>query len=84
MVIIIYFIFLSLVIECQEELVDPENGVVTVNSITFQSEAMYNCNTGYDLEGSSTAVCQSNAAWSNWGLPSATVRVDLYIVTCQI
>ncbi len=65
MVIIILNFLIPIVIECQEVLVDPENGAVAFNSITFQSEAMYSCNTGYDLEGSSTAVCQSNAMWSN-------------------
>ncbi|XP_064397065.1 uncharacterized protein LOC135343945 isoform X3 [Halichondria panicea] len=61
------------IIECAD-LVDPENGAVTVGSNTFQSEAMYSCNSGYDLRGSSTTVCQSNSMWSN-GPPFCAIVV---------
>ena len=31
---------------------------------TFQSDAVYACNTGYDLVGMETLTCQANGRWS--------------------
>ena len=31
---------------------------------TYQSEALYVCNAGYDLVGMETRSCQANGSWS--------------------
>ena len=44
----------------------PSVGSVTYSSgTTFQSVATFDCNTGYNLEGDATRMCQANASWSN-------------------
>ncbi|XP_072164876.1 sushi, von Willebrand factor type A, EGF and pentraxin domain-containing protein 1-like [Diadema setosum] len=39
---------------------DPENGNVQDNPRTFESEATYSCNDGYELSGEPTRTCESN------------------------
>ena len=44
---------------------DPANGSVTHNSgSTFGETATYSCNTGYNLVGNRTGVCQDTGEWS--------------------
>ena len=44
---------------------NPANGQVSHNAgTTYGQTATYNCNTGYDLMGSSTRTCQSTRRWS--------------------
>ena len=45
-------------------LYNPLNGVVNASVTTFNSEAVYECNTGYMLEGSGVRRCQNNGIWS--------------------
>ena len=44
---------------------DPVNGAVTLNSgTTFQSTAMYSCNTDFVRVGIMERICQSDGQWS--------------------
>ena len=43
------------------------NGNIDVSGTTFQQQAIYSCNSGYELnDGSSTVIreCQANGIWS--------------------
>lgn len=55
---------LTAVISCPDR-DDPTDGVVSLNSTTFQSVAEYECDTGHTLRGSSTATCLANGMWSS-------------------
>ena len=46
------------------DLLPPMNGVVIFNETAFASEAMYVCNEGFELNGSSVRICQSDNEWS--------------------
>ena len=51
------------VIDCGD-LPDPNNGQVTISATTFGGVAMYSCNVGFLLAGSSTRICGSDGTWS--------------------
>ena len=40
------------------------NGVVIFTETVFASEAMYVCNEGFQLNGSSVRTCQADEQWS--------------------
>ena len=42
----------------------PLNGQVMVFGTTLGSQALYNCDEGYILLGSTSRVCESNGRWS--------------------
>ena len=47
------------------QLQDPENGAVTQRRLPFVgSVAVYTCNNGFELNGNSRRVCQSNGRYS--------------------
>ena len=55
---------LSTAVDC-DTLPDPANGRVNDTSgTTFGQTATYNCNTGYNLVGNSTRMCQATGVWS--------------------
>ena len=43
---------------------EVEYGVSSMNGSTLHSVAMYNCSTGYKLNGNNHVVCQQNESWS--------------------
>ena len=44
---------------------DPDNGTVTLTAgATSGQNAIYSCDTGYNLVGDSTRTCQATANWS--------------------
>ena len=44
---------------------NPANGLVNnTNGTTFGQTATYSCNTGYNLVGNSTRMCQATGVWS--------------------
>ena len=45
-------------------LMNPGNGVVTINGRTFGSTATYQCNEGFNLIGDMQRMCQNNGEWS--------------------
>ena len=56
--------FLSIVVDCGS-VTDPANGQVSHTSgTTFGQTATYSCNTGYNLVGDSTRICQATGQWS--------------------
>ena len=58
-----YVSLLSIVVDCGA-LSDPANGQVNTTGTTFEQTATYSCNTGYNLVGDSTRMCQATANWS--------------------
>ena len=55
---------LSTAVDCGT-LPDPVNGQVNDTAgTTFGQTATYSCNTGYDLVGNSTHMCQTTGVWS--------------------
>ena len=38
--------------------------MATITTTTFNSTAIYSCDTGYTLNGGSTRTCQSDRTWS--------------------
>jgi hypothetical protein len=51
--------------------VAPTNGTVSSASATFPNTITYGCNTGYTLEGSSSAMCRADGTFSS---PAPTCR----------
>jgi len=59
----IYVILLT-AMDCSS-LTDPSNGQVNHTAgTTFGENATYSCDTGYNLVGDSTRVCQATGNWS--------------------
>ena len=55
---------LSTAMDCGA-LPNPANGLVNnTNGTTFGQTATYSCNTGYNLVGNSTRMCQATGVWS--------------------
>ena len=55
----------------------PDNGARALNpNSLFRSTVTYTCNTGYDLIGSASAVCQPGGVWSQ--PPAVCQRKDLH------
>ena len=42
----------------------PENGEITLNGTTFDSEATYECDEGFELVGNVTRTCEATGNWS--------------------
>ena len=55
----------------------PPNGSTLLSNTTFGSIASYSCDTGYNLIGSSTVVCQADGEWSG-EIPVCTVTGRQY------
>ena len=53
-----------IVIDCGA-LGDPENGVVSLSTTTYNSVANYCCNTGYTLTGNESRICLDAGHWSD-------------------
>ena len=59
------YVFLSLTAVNCGNLTDPHNGQVDHTAgTTFGQNAIYSCNTGYNLVGDSTRTCQASGNWS--------------------
>ena len=57
-------IFLILTVDCGT-LTDPANGQVNHTAgTTYEQNATYSCNTGYNLVGNRTRTCQATGNWS--------------------
>ncbi len=56
-------LFFPLVINCGD-LPGPDNGLVTITIGNFGSNASYTCETGYNLNGDMTRMCQDSGDWS--------------------
>ena len=54
-----------LVIMCPT-LLNPENGLVTVNTHTVSGVANYTCNNGYNLTGAVMRMCAQNGVIGQW------------------
>ena len=46
-------------------MIDPINGALTFTTTTQGSTATYTCDTGYQLDGVSTRMCQADGTWSD-------------------
>ena len=58
-----FFKTIFVVIDCGV-LPNPTNGQVVLPSTVLGSTATYSCNTGFDLVGASTRICQADSTWS--------------------
>ena len=55
---------LSIAVNCGA-LTNPDNGSVSHTAgTTFGQTATYSCNTGYNLVGGTTLICQATGVWS--------------------
>ena len=58
------YIHISTVVDCGS-LTNPTNGVVSHTAgTTFGQTATYSCDTGYNLVGDNTRMCQASGNWS--------------------
>lgn len=48
-----------------EELMNPDNGLVTVKSYLALGTAVFECDPGYSLNGSRTLYCTMDELWSS-------------------
>ena len=55
---------LQTAIECPE-LMNLLNGIVSVHNDRFCLEATYECDDGFELDGTETRQCQLNGEWAN-------------------
>ena len=60
-------LFFTSVVDCGE-LSDPENGQVMYPSTVYLSQAVYSCDTGYELSGtgSTLRICRANGQWTSF------------------
>ena len=73
-------LLLSTAVDCGA-LPDPANGQVnTTAGTTFGQTATYSCNTGYNLVGNSTRMCQATGVWSG----SAPTCERMLLLNCQL
>ena len=60
---------------------DPANGQVNDTAgTTFEQTATYSCNTGYNLVGNSTRMCQATGVWSG----SAPTCEGMLLLNCKL
>ena len=53
-------------------LTNPHNGMINCSLgddgvYPYEATCSFTCNTGYELTGSDTRICQSNGSWSGAG-----------------
>ena len=61
---IYYILFYSTVVDCGTLNTTMNGQVSHPNGTKFEQTATYNCNTGYNLVGDSTRVCEAGGMWS--------------------
>ena len=60
----IYIYFHSTLVDCTTLNTITNGEVSHLNGTTFRQTATYSCNTGYNLVGDSTRMCQADGMWS--------------------
>ena len=55
--------FVYMLVPC-EELEAPDKGVMTCTGDLYEDICIFQCDNGYELTGSDSRTCQSNARWS--------------------
>ena len=58
------YAFISTVVDCRTLNTTMNGQVSHLNGTTFGQTATYSCNTGYNLVGDSTRMCQADGMWS--------------------
>ena len=63
-----FFSLIYSVVSCSS-LTNPNNGVINCSLgddgvSSYEDTCSFTCNTGYELNGSDTSICQSNGSWS--------------------
>ena len=77
------FVIMVVIIVLCSNLAQPNNGMINCSLgddgiPSYEDTCSFTCNTGYELTGSGTTLCQSDGRWSG----SATVcRRGAYITT---
>ena len=59
-----FICFHSTVVDCTTLNATINGQVSHLNGTTFRQTATYSCNTGYNLVGDSTRMCQADGMWS--------------------
>ena len=55
----------------------PENGVININTTTFNSIATYGCDSGFEVNGIQTRTCGASGNWSD-SEPACISKPRLY------
>ena len=73
----------TVAVDCGD-LTDPTDGAVNTSSgTTFNMNATYSCNTGYNLNGTNTRTCQADRMWSgNEPACDSTLSSLVHCVQC--
>lgn len=62
---LLILLFLSiLAVKCEELLAPPNGGFLAACDVVYNSVCEFQCDSGYNLVGSSLRRCQSNKEWS--------------------
>ena len=76
----LFFVSLFLTAVNCGSLANPTNGRVSYPyETTYRDTATYSCNTGYNLDGSSTRRCSSTGSWSG-SEPTCRGMLLLYLI----
>ena len=70
--------FHSTVVDCGTLNTTMNGQVSHLNGTTFGQTATYSCNTGYNLFGGSTRICQADRMWS-WSEPTCISEPNLTV-----
>ncbi len=62
-VTIILFSLHCSVVNCTT-LVAPDNGTISGDSVSFQSEVTYSCDVGFIFSGDTSRMCQADGNWT--------------------
>ncbi|XP_052282860.1 sushi, von Willebrand factor type A, EGF and pentraxin domain-containing protein 1-like isoform X6 [Dreissena polymorpha] len=57
------------------------HGHVSTNSTTYRTSVTITCDTGYNLNGNSTSICESNGHWSSIGQTCTPVDCHTFPIT---
>ena len=60
----------------------PDNGMIECTGFQFEDTCTFTCDPGYELSGSSTRTCQSDAMWN--GTDATCVQGTLILLTLDI
>ena len=71
---------LPIAVRCPD-LQNPQNGQVRQQGNEAGDRATYICNSGYELVGQSTRICQTNGQWSP-GEPTCS-RLGIKLMACN-
>ena len=78
-----YVYFYLTVVDCGTLNTTTNGQVSHLNVTTFRQTATYSCNTGYNLVGDSTRMCQADGMWSG-SEPTCISESSLTVCICSL